>query len=55
MATTTFHKTIVLESDAAERLADALEQPATPLPADDDDFWERNGKRVKEWLLRSKS
>ena len=55
MATTTFDKTIVLNPDAANILADTLDQPALPLPSDDDEFWDENRKKVKAWLLPSTS
>ena len=55
MATTTFDKAIVLNPDAAKILADTLDQPVLPLPHDDDEFWDENRKKVREWLLRSTS
>ena len=54
MATTTFEKTIYLDQEAAERLADILEQPMPPMPDNDEEFWAENERKVKEWLSRFK-
>ena len=54
MATTTFEKTIILDQEAAERLADILDQPASHMPSDDEIFWQENERKVKEWLSRFK-
>jgi len=54
MATSTFNKTIYLDQEAAERLADILEQPAPPMPSNDEKFWEDNERKVDEWLSRFK-
>ena len=53
MATSTFNKTIYLDREAAERLADILERPAPPLPEIDKNYWDENERKVKEWLSRS--
>ena len=54
MATSTFSKTIYINKEAAERLADVLEKPAPPRPDLGKDFWEENERKVKEWLLHLK-
>jgi len=54
MATSTFDKEIILDEDAAERLAEILSQPAPPRPELGEHFWEENEKEVKEWLSRFK-
>jgi len=54
MATTTFEKTIVLGQEAAERLADILEQPAPPKPVLGENFREENERKVIEWLSQLK-
>jgi len=54
VATSTFEKTIVLESEAAERLAEILDMPAPPRPNLGDDFWSENERKVKEWLSQLK-
>ena len=51
MATSTFDKTIVLEKEAAERLAVIADNPVLPLP-NIDGFWEENSRRVEEWKKR---
>jgi hypothetical protein len=53
MAASTFDKTIVLSSEAAERLAVIAENPALPLPVIDG-FWEENERNLKEWLSQLK-
>jgi len=55
MATTTFEKTITLDQEAAERLADLLEQPAPPRPNLSKNFREDNERKVNEWLCQLKS
>ena len=55
MATTTFEKTITLDQEAAERLADILDQPAPPKPDLGKDFREENERKVNEWLSQLKS
>jgi len=54
MATTTFEKTIFLDQEAAERLAEILEQPVPPRPDLGEKFWEDNERKTKEWLSRFK-
>lgn len=54
MATSTFDKTIYLDQEAAERLANILEQPALPRPNINDTFWKDNDRKVELWLSRSK-
>ena len=54
MATTTFEKTIFIDQDAAERLAEILEQPVPPKADLGDDFWQDNERKVTEWLSRFK-
>lgn len=54
MATTTFDKTIHLDKEAAERLADILEKPVPSTLKDNDTFWKENERKVAEWLYRSK-
>lgn len=55
MATTTFDKTIYLDMEAAERLADILDQPVAPLPSNTDDFWKENERKVAKWLSNLKN
>jgi len=55
MATTTFDKNIVLDEAAAKKLAELLAQPAPPRPELEDEFWEENERKVKEWFARSKT
>ena len=55
MATSTFEKTITLGQEAAERLANILEQPENPETGGDMAFWEENERNVKEWLSRLKN
>jgi hypothetical protein len=50
MATSTFEKTITLDEEAAERLAEILSADAPPRPNLGDGFWEKNEKAVDEWL-----
>jgi uncharacterized protein (DUF1778 family) len=54
MATATFDRDIVLDQEAAERLAKALNEPATPRPDLGEDWWYKNDKEVDEWLSRFK-
>jgi hypothetical protein len=54
MATSTFDKNITLDSDAAERLAEILRQPAPPYPKFAEDFWQENEKKVVQCLSLSK-
>jgi hypothetical protein len=55
MATATFDRDIVLDQEAAERLAAALMEPAMPEPDLGEDWWYKNSKEVDEWLSRFKS
>jgi uncharacterized protein (DUF1778 family) len=52
MATSTFDKTITIDQEAAERLAEILSRPAPPRPKLADNFWEDNERKTKEWLSR---
>lgn len=52
MATSTFYKNITIDKAAAERLIEILNEPVPPRHDDDDEFWEKNNKEVKEWLSR---
>jgi len=49
MATSTFDKNIVIDQEAAERLAEILTQPAPPRPDLGEGFWDDNNKKVEEW------
>ena len=55
MATTTFEKTIIIDQEAAERLADILEQPAPLRPNLGENFREENERKINEWLSQLKS
>jgi len=52
MAISTFDKTIILDKEAAERLAIIAEKPAPPLPNLGDEYFEENKRRVTEWINR---
>jgi len=54
MATITFDREIILDKEAAERLAEILERPAPPRPALGENFWEENERKTNEWLSRFK-
>ena len=47
MATTTFDKNIVLDEEAAERLAKILAEPAPPRTKLDENFWEENERKKR--------
>jgi len=53
MATTTFDKNIEIDQSAAEHLVSILTKPAPPRPKLDENFWEDNERKVKEWLFPS--
>ncbi|MCL2019883.1 MAG: hypothetical protein FWG70_09020 [Oscillospiraceae bacterium] len=54
MATSTFHKNIVIDDKAADRLIEILNKPAPPMPKFPENYWAENERKVKEWLSRSK-
>lgn len=54
VATTTFDKNIILNEEAAERLAEILAEPAPPRAKLDENFWEENERKKEEWFTRLK-